>query len=72
MPLIIKDLHNAKSFLRWEEASEIGINCGVGIPYTTASEHTWVMTFLSAQATPISHRRPPLLPHCAMRFCRRP
>ena len=36
MPLIIKDLHNAKSFLRWEEASEIGINCGVGIPYTTS------------------------------------
>ena len=36
MPLIIKDLHNAKGFLRWEEASEIGINCGVGIPYAIA------------------------------------
>ena len=34
-PLIIKDLHNSKRFLRWEEASEIGINCGVGIPYAT-------------------------------------
>jgi hypothetical protein len=56
MPLIIKDLHNAKSFLRWEEASEIGINCGVGIPYRTASDQTWVMTFLSAQATPIARR----------------
>ena len=56
MPLIIKDLHNAKSFLRWEEASEIGINCGVGIPYTTSSDQTWVMTFLSAQATPIARR----------------
>jgi len=56
MPLIIKDLHNSKRFLRWEEASEIGINCGVGIPYTTSPEKTWVMTFLSAQATPIARR----------------
>ncbi|MFB9263876.1 GAF domain-containing protein [Bradyrhizobium erythrophlei] len=55
MPLIIKDLHNSKGFLRWEEASEIGINCGVGIPYTTGEE-TWVVTFLSAQATPIARR----------------
>jgi len=47
MPLIIKDLHNAKGFLRWEEASEIGINCGVGIPYSTPPDQTWVMTFLS-------------------------
>ena len=56
MPLVIKELHNAKSFLRWEEASEIGINCGVGIPYTTPRDQTWVMTFLSAQATPIARR----------------
>jgi hypothetical protein len=56
MPLIIKDLHNSKRFLRWEEASEIGINCGVGIPYTTSPDQTWVMTFLSAQATPIAKR----------------
>ena len=56
MPLIIKDLHNSKRFLRWEEASEIGINCGVGIPYSTSSDQTWVVTFLSAQATPIARR----------------
>jgi hypothetical protein len=56
MPIIIKDLHNSKQFLRWEEASEIGINCGVGIPYKTASDQTWVVTFLSAQATPIAER----------------
>ena len=56
MPLIIKDLHNSKSFLRWEEASEIGINCGVGIPYRTSGEETWVMTLLSAQASPIARR----------------
>src|SRR4030081_1069755 len=56
MLVIIKDLHNSKGFLRWEEASEIGINCGVGIPYTTSPDQTWVMTFLSAQATPIAKR----------------
>ena len=56
MPLIIKDLHNSRGFLRWEEASEIGINLGVGIPYTTANDQTWVVTFLSAQATPIARR----------------
>jgi hypothetical protein len=56
MPLIVKDLHNSKAFLRWEQASEIGINCGVGIPYHTGERETWVMTFLSAQATPIALR----------------
>jgi hypothetical protein len=56
MPLIIHDLHNSRQFLRWEEAVEIGINCGVGIPYKTAGSQTWVMTFLSAQATPIARR----------------
>jgi len=56
MPVIIKDLHNSKAFLRWEEATEIGINCGVGIPYHTGIGQTWVMTFLSAQATPIAQR----------------
>ena len=56
MPLIIKDVYNSKQFLRWEEASEIGINCGVGIPYRTSVDQTWVMTFLSAQATPIAER----------------
>jgi hypothetical protein len=59
-PLIIKDLLNSKGFLRREEASEIGITCGVGIPYKTSSDQTsgqtWVMTLLSAQATPIAAR----------------
>jgi hypothetical protein len=56
MPIIIKDLHNARRFLRWEEATEIGINCGVGIPYVTEPGQAWVLTFLSARATPIAER----------------
>jgi hypothetical protein len=56
LPLIIKDLHDAKSFLRWEDAAKVGINLGVGVPYRTGTDHTWVLTFLSAQATPIARR----------------
>ena len=55
-PVIIKDLQNSKGFLRREEVSQIGINCGVGIPYKTASDQTWIVTLLSAQATPIAAR----------------
>ena len=33
MPLIVKDLYNSRAFLRWEQAIEIGINRGLGIPY---------------------------------------
>jgi len=54
-PLIIKDLHNSKGFLRREEATAIGITCGVGIPYATGDQ-TWVVTLLSAEATPIARR----------------
>jgi hypothetical protein len=56
MPLIVKDLYRSQSFLRWEEAVEIGINRGLGIPYSHASGQTWVMTFLSALGTPIARR----------------
>lgn len=56
LPLIIKDLHDARSFLRWEDAAKVGINCGVGVPYRTGTDQTWVLTFLSAQATPIARR----------------
>lgn len=55
-PLIIKDFENSKGFLRWEEASEIGINCAMGIPYAMGDGNTWVVSLLSAQATPIAKR----------------
>ena len=56
MPLIVKDLFNSKSFLRWQQATEIGINCGLGIPYPDVSGEMRVMTFLSARDTPIARR----------------
>ena len=56
MPSVAKDLLNSKSFLRSQQAVEIGINRGLGIPYLHASGHTWVATFLSALDTPIARR----------------
>ena len=35
---------------------EVGINRGLGIPYTHASGQTWVMSLLSARDTPIARR----------------
>jgi hypothetical protein len=56
MPSIAKDLLDSKSFLRSQQAVEIGINRGLGIPYLHASGQTWVVTFLSALDTPIARR----------------
>jgi hypothetical protein len=57
-PLIVKDLTNAKALLRWEQAVQIGINRGLGIPYTPASApgHTFALSILSARDTPIARR----------------
>jgi hypothetical protein len=55
-PFIVKDLLNSKAFLRGKEAAEIGINLGIGIPYTHRSGEVWVMTLLSARDTPIARR----------------
>ena len=65
MPIVVKNLQNSKLFLRWEEAIEIGVNCGVGIPYKTANDLTWVVTFLSAQSTPIARRFEIWVPNAA-------
>jgi hypothetical protein len=55
-PLIVKDLSNSKSFLRWEQAVQIGINRGLGIPYAHASGQSWALSFLSARDTPMARR----------------
>jgi hypothetical protein len=56
MPSIAKDLLDSKAFLRSQQAVEIGINRGLGIPYLHAPGHSWVVTFLSALDTPIARR----------------
>jgi hypothetical protein len=56
MPMLMKNLYNSSSFLRWEQATQIGINRAFGIPYVQDSGEIWVMTFLSALNTPIARR----------------
>jgi hypothetical protein len=55
-PLIVKDLLNTKSFLRGEQAAQIGINRGLGMPYGSASGETWTLSVLSARDTPMARR----------------
>jgi len=56
MPLVVTDLEDSKVFLRWKEAIEIGVNAGLGIPYSFPTGETWVITFLSARTTPLARR----------------
>ena len=56
MPMMVKDLANSNTFLRREQAVEIGVNRGLGIPYSVTSGQIWVLTFLSALETPIARR----------------
>jgi hypothetical protein len=55
MPLVVKDLLRSTAFLRWQEAVEVGINRGIGIPYASPS-CTSVLVLLSARDTPIARR----------------
>src|SRR5918993_104379 len=51
------DLGRAHSFLRWEDGAKVGLNKGMAVPYAEeGSGRTWVMTFISAQGTPIARR----------------
>jgi len=56
MPVIMRDLYRPGQFLRWEEAQQVGLNSGLGLPCPYDPERAWVMTFLSALGTPIARR----------------
>ena len=53
MPVLIDDIGKADTFIRAADAKQAGITMGIGIP---VSDNTYVMTFLSAKATPIAKR----------------
>jgi len=59
-PVLIKDIGEARQFLRAEDAAKSGMNVGLAIPYSNGghdSRHeTWVISFLSALRTPIARR----------------
>jgi GAF domain-containing protein len=56
MPEVMADLGLAHRFVRRDDARRVGINKGVGLPFTYAPGHNYVMTFLSALGTPIARR----------------
>jgi hypothetical protein len=55
-PVLIKDIGEARQFLRAEDAARSGMNFGLAIPYTNGGHETWVISFLSASSTPIARR----------------
>jgi hypothetical protein len=56
MPLIMKELLDSREFFRANQAVEVGINWGLGIPYSLVTGHTYVVTFLCGRNTPIARR----------------
>ena len=55
-PVLIKDIGQARQFLRAGDAAKSGLNLGLAIPYTNGGHETWVISFLSAASTPIARR----------------
>ena len=56
MPLVVRDLYRSDRFLRREEARQVGLNLGLGLPLDHDPPRTWVMVFLSALGAPIAGR----------------
>jgi hypothetical protein len=55
-PVIVSDLREGGPFLRARDAADVGIECGLAIPFGSGVDETWVVSLLSAQDTPIAHR----------------
>lgn len=56
MPILVEDMSKADTFIRATDAQQAGISMGIGIPVSDNFEHSYIMTFLSAKATPIAKR----------------
>lgn len=54
LPHIVEDLRNSSSFMRASAAKENGVASGLGIPLLCGGQVTHVVTFLSAEATPLA------------------
>ncbi len=62
LPVYMSDLGKGTRFLRADSAVKVGINRGFAIPCSTRGRHVYVMTLLSALATPIARRVETWLP----------
>jgi hypothetical protein len=56
MPALIENIADADGFKRAADAKLAGITTGLSIPVANGNDQTYVMTFLSAKATPLSKR----------------
>lgn len=56
LPVFLPDLGRSGRFLRADSARQVGINRGFAIPCAARAPGRFVMTFLSALATPIARR----------------
>jgi hypothetical protein len=56
MPVLIDDISKADTFIRGSDAQQAGISMGIGIPVSDNPGLPYIMTFLSAKATPIAKR----------------
>ena len=55
-PVLIEDLGFAPAFSRSADARAAGITTALGIPVSVVADQVYIMTFLSAKATPIARR----------------
>ncbi|TAK59942.1 GAF domain-containing protein [Methylobacter sp.] len=56
MPVLIEDLGLSTTFIRSADARKAGITTALGIPVSVVANQVYIMTFLSAKATPIAKR----------------
>lgn len=56
MPVLIEDLGLSPAFIRSSDARKAGITTALGIPVSVVANQIYIMTFLSAKATPIAKR----------------
>jgi len=56
MPVLREDIGKVNEFIRSADAQQAGITTVLGIPVGNSDQQSYVMTFLSAKATPIAKR----------------
>jgi hypothetical protein len=56
VPVLIEDLGLFSAFIRSADARKAGITTALGIPVAVTANRVYIMTFLSAKATPIAKR----------------
>ncbi len=54
LPVLMPDLGESQSFIRGRDAKNAGITTALGIPWSDRAGQVYIMTFLSAKATPIA------------------